>query len=180
MQNLFIAGALALAAAPAEISEAEIDAFTHAFAALDGAWTGELSYRDYRTDRRVSIPHDRRIESAPDGSYVITHLAFTDPGYRIYSAEIAALNGAEIAFAYAGGGEIENRTVTLDSFSPTAAGWRAVMSGRSIDAGAPVEARYTWVLDGIALTVTKDVRTDPDGEFQFRNGAALVRIARTR
>lgn len=174
-------GALSVSsAALADVGPEDAAAFAQAVIALDGAWTGALTYRDFQTDERVSIPHDRRIEASPDGGYVIAHLAFTDPGYRVYNAEIAAFDGAEIDLAYAGRGGIEASQVTLETFESGADGWRAELIGDTMDNGARADALYTWVLVGDRLEITKAVRTDGQTEYRFRNGVTLDRVAAAR
>lgn len=172
--TLLASASLALLSGP--VLAQDMAALRSALSDLDGQWSGVLDYRDYRTDNRVQIPHSRSIRMAPDGSYMLTELAFTDPGYQVYSAEIATFDGTIVRLAYAGNGEASVTEIQLDTFEITAAGWRAVLTGDGIDAGADVEVRYVYELDGDAFQAEKLVRPDESAAFAFRNGVALSRV----
>ncbi|WP_421790339.1 hypothetical protein [Hyphobacterium sp.] len=165
---ILIAGSLALFTSTAFAQD--MDQFRSELAGLDGQWAGVLEYRDFRTDQHVQIPHARTIQTAPDGSYQLTQMEFTDPGYRVYSAELATFDGNTIALAYAGNGEASVSELTLIDFELTDAGWRAELRGEGVDAGEAVDVRFIYELDGDELTADKSVRSSDADPFLFRNG----------
>ena len=171
---ILIAGGFAFFGATA--SALDMDQFRAELADLDGDWTGVLEYRDYRSNERVQIPHDRTLNTAPDGSYQLTRMAFTDPGYQVYSAEIATFDGDTVSLAYAGNGEASVSQITLTAFEVTPTGWRAELTGNGIDAGELVEMRFVYELDGGALTADKSVRASDQEPFEFRNA---IRVSRS-
>ena len=69
-----------LAVSPAWSANPALDKLARA---LEGSWSGRLEYRDYRSNERVQIPHARTVSVAPDASYVMTSLEFTDPTYKV-------------------------------------------------------------------------------------------------
>ena len=149
--------------------------FQSALNSLEGEWSGVLIYRDYRTDRRVTLPHSRTVSVAPDGSYAQSDLVFTDPGYQVYSSELVTLTGTRVHMAYASGGEINLSVAEIESFEATATGWTATLTGPTLDAGQQVEARYTYVIDGSTMSIEKAVRANDEDAFLFRNGVEMTR-----
>ncbi|WP_395373222.1 hypothetical protein [Marinicella sp. W31] len=52
---------------------------------LKGHWAGQLQYRDYGSDRDVAIPMEVTINLSPDNQFIISDIAYTDPGYKVYA-----------------------------------------------------------------------------------------------
>lgn len=166
---------LSLALASSSPAADPAEQFRAALDTLEGDWAGVLEYRDYRSNRRIAIPHSRTVTVAPDASYVQTALSFTDPGYRVYRAELMTLDGADIHMAYASGGSIQTSEARLIEFEAGNEGWTAVLYGDTIDNGAPAQARYRFHVSDTTLEIEQAVRTSAGDEFLFRNGVTLTR-----
>ena len=169
------ASAAALLLAEPAFAAPPVEEFRTAMASLAGGWEGALTYRDYGTGAMVEIPHERTVRIAPGGAYMVTDLTFTDPGYQVFSGEIATLDGAVLRMAYAGGGELSVSEAEITAFTATASGWTAELRGEGSDGGQPADILYRWRLEGAALSVEKHVRAEGDADYVFRNGVRLDR-----
>lgn len=149
--------------------------FLEAVSDLEGAWSGVLVYRDYQTDARVELPHTRQIHVAPDGSYLVSEMAFTDPGYVVYNAQITSIGVNGVQIAYAGGGEVELTATRVTTFEAYGDGWRAVLEGATTDDNAPVDVQFIYTLQGDRFTRDKVVRPEGEADFAFRNGIEVTR-----
>lgn len=173
MQRLILVLAL-LTFGPENIAAEDVPAQTIA-ASLAGDWQGHLEYRDYRTDKRVRIPHARRVLAAPDASYLLSALEFTDPGYKVYNAEVLTFAGDQVKIAFVGSGSIDLDAVTMERFEETSDGWAATFTGSGEDAGQPAAIQFAWRLAGDELSIEKRVKTTGEADFSFRNGVVLQR-----
>jgi len=149
--------------------------FKAAVADLDGHWQGALVYRDYQTDARVELPHQRTISVSPDLSYIQSQEVYTDPGYEVHYAALITLDDSTIRMASANYGNLTMETFTLTSFTPQEQGWRAVLEGSGFDDGAAASIRLTYQLTGADLSIEKSVRPETEEAYQFRNGVQLSR-----
>lgn len=153
--------------------------FVRALSSLAGSWAGHLAYRDYRSDKRVEIPHRRTMSLPPDGAYLLAELTFTDPGYQVYSAEITTVSWPTVQQAYASNGSLEVQQFTVTEFLPRSDGWSARLDGKGTDAGAPADIRLLMTVEAERLDFEKQVRSSGDQTFQFRNAVRLTRAAPT-
>lgn len=153
---------------------AEPESFQQAVGDLAGTWTGALAYRDYQSDQRVTIPHDRELTVSPDGSFILSMNVYTDPGYKIYSGQMFVISG-ETVLAASSGSTVSVEESAIVSFETTADGWEVVLTGRGTDDGQPADRRSVWRLSGDNLKVTTSYRTDGGEEFVFRNAISLTR-----
>lgn len=138
------------------------------FAALAGNWTGVLEYADYRSDRRVQLP-TRLAATAADASRTLS-LAYE---YREPNGETVTSRGVHRIDPAAGRYVMGSDTFsigTLEGFATRDAG-RMIVTGAVIDNDRPEPARYTFVLAGDSLRITKETRSP----WQFRNEYRLVR-----
>lgn len=140
---------------------------------LTGTWSGNLEYRDYQSDRTVQIPHQRTVSRSPDGSYLLSELSFTDPGYQVYAAELLTVNWPAVQQAYASQGGIETQRFTVTRFQKTSSGWSAQLDGSGTDSGEPAAIRLLMTLEAQHLTIEKQVRPADESAFQFRNAVRL-------
>ena len=151
------------------------DMFATASANLAGDWSGYLEYRDYQSCDIARIPHERSITLPPDASYVVTQLAFSDPGQRIYAGEIATISENTIELAFVRGGTMEVESYVVSGFQTTATGWTTTLTASGYDAGAPADIRIVYTLDGETLTLEKMVQPEGDDAHAFRNRVVLER-----
>ena len=176
MKSLFIAALFfnVLAAQASADSEAG-EAFATASIELAGNWSGMLEYRDYQSGEIAQIPHERTISVPPDGSYMSTQLSFSDPGQRVYAAEIATVTGDTVSMIYVRDRQMENQTYTVTDFTNTDDGWTAVLEADGYDAGSPADIRIIIAEAGDRLTMEKQVRPNDVTSFEFRNRVVLRR-----
>jgi len=167
---------LALGLSAVQDTDGPADQFQAALADLDGRWTGALIYRDYQTDARVELPHDRTISVSPDGNYVVSEETYTDPGYLVHYASLIAIKDATVQIASAGYGNLSTDRLTVVAFDPEDAGWRAILEGPGVDNDLPAQTRLTYHMNGDALSIEKTVQTEGDTAYRFRNGVQLNRL----
>ena len=151
-------------------------------AALVGRWRGNLSYRDYQTDRLQAIPVTTRIEAMGDGvttlristfddgpktgNVIITTVSLFDPiAGTVTSASLRKGNTAELSVA---------RTSVKNFTDETH--WTILNEEDGEDNDQPALIRITEDRDGDLLTETKEVQPKGGkGDWQFRNRTNLVR-----
>jgi hypothetical protein len=153
---------------------AQPTSFETAMADLDGVWSGALTYRDYRTDKRVQIPLKREIKVSPDGAFALIQSTYTDPGYKVYGGELIAIRADGLSGASTGGGGLILDEHQLTEFEATEGGWFAVLTGRGSDNDQPADRRSTWRVEGDELTVTNAYKVDGEDDFKFRNSVSLT------
>lgn len=156
---------------------------------LEGSWDGELFYRDYGSDQRVSIPMRVTQKSIEGDLAAVRFLEFVDPGRVIRNAELLRFTagdkpGLTTAPMDAGetGGEAERWSVqSLRVEGP--ASWQAVFVGSGTDNGRPVLKRLSQSLDGNTMRQTNEIDyTDDEGDtgeagtnYEYRNSARVTR-----
>ncbi|MEO1173866.1 MAG: hypothetical protein AAFX94_17735 [Myxococcota bacterium] len=154
-------------------SSPELQAFA---AALDGAWFGELEYRDYQSDARETIPHLRRVRVSPNLAYATMELAYADPGRVVYDGALVGFRSGAVSIASIGKDGVDRAELSVTRIERLADGFRLVLSARDVDDDAPADVRYEWVLRGDRLKMTKSVRpAGTDQPFRFRNEHRLHR-----
>lgn len=173
MTRLLIAAVFLLTGiSPAVAQDADFGANLNS---LDGAWHGYLEYRDYQSDEIERIPMTRTVSTAPDGSYSITELTYSDPGHQVLAAEITAVSGSEVRLAYTRAGNVELETYQIAAFLTEADGWSLTLKARGWDDEGEADIRILMTLDGDTLTIEKRVRPDGTEEFVYRNRSVVER-----
>ncbi|WP_323760594.1 hypothetical protein [Maricaulis sp.] len=171
----FLAALFGLAALASTSAAQDMDQLEAALAELAGHWTGALTYRDYRTGELAEIPHERTVRLAPDGSYMITELAFVDPGYRVFGAELVTIEGDHLVVASVGYGGSEMIEARLVAFARTETGWSAELSSQGNDDNAPADILYQIEFAEGVMRQTKRVRLIGSDAFQLRNETRVRR-----
>jgi len=166
---------IGLAALASSASAQNIDAFTAVISDLAGNWSGVLEYRDYQSGQQVEIPHARNVRFAPDGSYMLTEMSYTDPNFQVYQSDVATFDGSMLLVASVSGGSIETSNSMLTEFSMTTTGWVIQFDGRGMDNEQPADMRYIIEFQGETLVQTQLVRADDASEFSVRNAVRLSR-----
>ena len=143
---------------------------------LHGVWEGELQYIDYRSGKPVGIPLTRIVSVAPDASYLLFENIFTDPGRKVYSAEMVTVlsNSVETASVYKG--ELTTTSAQIESFQRTESGWRLILNTMGEDNNQPADIQFVWEvtrMDGVSLKITKMVKTEDENEYSLRNRVLL-------
>ena len=147
---------------------------------LAGEWQGTLTYRDYQSDRRVSIPLAMSNTVEKVGGVLHSDIQFTDPGRIIRNLDMSTLSedGSEWIALSVADGEFDEERLIIASFDKTPSGWQVVLTGSGQDDGRPADLRITRTLSGDSFTSTKEVRLQgaPDAEWAFRNGFEVTRV----
>lgn len=173
MKRFLIAAAVVLASVTPAF--AQDDGFGARLDSLDGYWEGYLEYRDYQSDEIQRIPMTRRVSTAPDSSYAITELTFSDPGTQILAAEITAVSGDEVRLAFTREGYVETETYQIAAFLTEETGWSLTLEARGWDDEGEADIRILMTLDGDTLTTEKRVRPDGTQDYVYRNRSVVER-----
>lgn len=146
---------------------------------MEGTWSGALIYRDYQSDKRVSIPHDRVIHVGPNGGYALHQNTFTDPGYQVFSAQLFRVNASTLVVASTTGSSIETETFSISAAEMIGAEWAITAYGEGEDNDRPATIRLQVKLSKTALEIERQIKPEGQTEFQFRNAISLQRQEQT-
>lgn len=178
------AALLVLSAAPAAAQPAPPLDLAAARASLNGAWEGELEYRDYSADRWFGIPVKTRIADQGDGATTLRTSDFDDGpkvgNVRITTVELFDAAAASVAvgsFRKGRAAEIMTYAITLAPGARDAAHWTMIEQARATDDERPATLRLTTVRDGDRLETLKEVDflDDDKTEWLVRNRTRLTR-----
>ncbi|HEY9103150.1 hypothetical protein [Chitinimonas sp.] len=139
--------------------------------AIQGAWRGELRYRDYRSDKQLTLPSRLYVTLLGPSAIALALIYDDGPGKTVYAyeqmkfhfdhGEMHWLNGGDAAGTTPGGTALR---IVLDTLSPT--GRKLVLEGQEKD----FLARYTLDFGAAALILQKE---------EVRNGQVLLRNRHT-
>ena len=137
---------------------------------LTGArWAGMLTYTDYGSNKRVSIPSTLTVkeatESAGDASVWVFEYEYPDE---------PKANGKQTLKLDVGGGLFDGETV-VERTGLDGGGFRLVTVKRGRDNDKDALFRFTYTLDGSAFSVKKEVRPEGGAEFFERNRSSWKR-----
>ena len=128
---------------------------------LSGArWTGTLTYLDYRSNRRVSIPSHLTVTRAggDENAWVFEYEYPDEP----------KANGRQTLKLEENGGVFDGQTVA-ERTGLDGGGFRLVTVKRGRDNDKDALFRFTYTLDGSAFSVKKEVGPEGGAEFFERN-----------
>ncbi len=167
--------AVASAARPATGSGGPLDRL------LVGGWTGTLEYRDYRTDRRVTLPTVLEVRSdSASGSLRFAYTYDDGPGKTVVDTTWVTIDpagGRWLARSSSDSLPVVSQLSGLDAVRRAGAG-TLTLTGHATDNDRPVETRTRWVLGGDSLSVTREFRTAPDRPYEFRHRYRFRRAVR--
>ena len=128
---------------------------------LTGArWSGMLTYTDYTSNRRVSIPSTLIVtESAGDASSWVFEYGYP---------EEPKANGKQTVKLDDGGTRLDGETV-VERTSLDGGLLRIVTEKRGTDNDKPALFRYTYIISASSFSVKKEVRIEGASEFFERN-----------
>jgi hypothetical protein len=128
---------------------------------LTGArWTGTLTYLDYRSNKRVSIPSNLTVTQA-DGDETSWVFEYEYPGEP-------KANGKRASKLGDGGAVFDGETV-VERAGLDGGGFRLVTVKRGRDNDKDALFRFTYTLDASTFTIKKEVRPGGGSEFFERN-----------
>jgi hypothetical protein len=143
-------------------------------AAITGDWRGTLEYRDYQSDRRVSLPTTLTVTA--DGNVLTLAYVYDDgPGKTVRSIDRVTIDAAAETYRIQNGDGTYDATFAIEglrafgSRSPT-----VVLTGRGEENGAAVELRITLTVGGAAFSMLRESRLAGE-EWRFRNNYRFTR-----
>lgn len=158
----------------------EYQAFQKALGQLEGSWDGVLEYRDYQTGKHESIPHSRTVRPAPDGSYVLMELAYSDPKTQNFATDTYSFGPDMIQSVYVRSGDVTVGQTILDGFTKLEKGWKAILLSSGTDDGQAAKIKMIWSFYDGTLRIEKHVQFNDTASFEFRNQVVLVPRIGTR
>lgn len=142
---------------------------------LSGTWRGTLEYRDFKSDRRVTLPTTLDAALAEDRKSVRFSFTYDDgPGKTVRDGYVVSLDLAEqILTKTSEDGPDRYRLLPGDA-TPRAAvrSWR--LWGKGEENGASVDVRETLTISATRLTLLRETRPK-GGVFTFRHAYSLTR-----
>ena len=174
---IFVLGAL-LATIPPALALAEAgSALPQIFSALSGAWTGQLEYRDFQTDKRVFLPTWLDIAASPDGkSLQFTYVYDDGPTKTITERSTLSLDLANKRATLTSDRDHSADTYSiegLEKLRPSGFG-DLVLTGTGTENDKPVDVRISLTLNRNLYTFRKETRP-PGKDFLFRDGYSFTR-----
>ena len=143
--------------------------------AVTGAWTGTLEYRDYRSDRRVTLPTKLVVEAVGPGQLTFAYTYDDGPGKLVTSRERITIDRAKSTYRIQNGDGTYDATFDVAGLGSFAAASPViVLSGTGDENGAPVDLRIRLTVHASSLTMLRESRT-AGGEWLFRNQYELTR-----
>ena len=149
-----------------------VDGFQDAVA---GLWSGTLEYRDYRSDRRVTLPTKLTVESGGQGKLNFAYTYDDGPGKIVTSRERITLDGEASTYRIQNGDGTYDATFAMRgmaAFGPASP--VIVLTGKGDENGAPVDLRVTVTVTASSFTMLRESRT-LGGDWLFRNEYKLTR-----
>jgi hypothetical protein len=153
-----------------------------------GNWTGQLEYRDYRTDERVFLPTWLRITETPDRRSIVLSYIYDDgPAKTVRESVTVTLDatGRKVTFAAKDEKFPPGLTSTtfdatgFEDFAKTGRG-NLILTGTGNENGKPSAFRITLTLRRNLYTYRKETHPipaqgAPTEDFQFRDAYLFTR-----
>jgi hypothetical protein len=157
-----------------------------AHSAMLGSWKGTLEYRDYKDDKRVTLPTEMVVKAdAAEG--IEFRYAFDDgPGKTVRWTSIVALDPAAkryVTQTFADGKPDGKRTeyrITSGAEAWQQAGKGTLeMIGEGSENGQSVDVRQVLTCDGQTYTLLRETRptATPDAAFLFRHIYRMAKVS---
>jgi hypothetical protein len=143
--------------------------------ALAGSWSGTLEYRDYRSDRRVTLPTKLVVEAGGPGRLTFAYTYDDGPGKIVTSQERITIDRQKSTYRIQNGDGSYDATFEVSGLgSFAAASPVVVLVGKGDENGAPVDLRITLTVHASTFTMLRESRT-VGGDWRFRNQYKLTR-----
>lgn len=163
-------------AAVTEATEETPFVFAEIAPQMAGEWDGALTYRDYQSGERETIPMRAVVTVAPDASYSASAVAFTDPGFKVYTHDVTQPIGRQgVRVTQFRDGQMTVGIRRLTEFALNETGWTATFEERGRDDDQAAILRYTETLADDIYVIRKDVKPLGADAFSFRNEITLAK-----
>ena len=138
-------------------------------AALTGSWTGTLEYRDYRSDKRVTLPTSLVVAQVSPGLLTFAYVYDDGPGKTVTSQDRVSIDAGKSTYRVQNGDGTYDGTFTAAGLSEFGSGSPTVtLTGKGDENGVMVDLRITIQLGSASLTMLRESRR-PGEEWLFRN-----------
>jgi len=143
--------------------------------ALAGDWSGTLEYRDYRSDRRVTLPTELVVEHGGPGRLTFAYTYDDGPGKTVTSQERITIDREHSTYRIQNGDGTYDATFAASGLASFGAASPAIVqAGEGDENGAPVDLRVTLTVTASSFTMLRESRT-AGGDWLFRNEYKLIR-----
>jgi hypothetical protein len=143
--------------------------------ALVASWTGTLEYRDYRSDRRVTLPTRLIVESGAPGQLTFAYTYDDGPGKTVRSQERITIDRAASTYRIQNGDGNYDATFAATGLAAFGSGSPTiVLIGKGDENGAPVDLRITLTVTASSFTMLRESRKAGE-DWLFRNQYKFTR-----
>ena len=168
-------GCLALTLSMAAVGADREDPRHPLAAALVGSWSGTLEYRDYSTDRRVTLPTTLVVASREGAALTLDYTYDEGRGRFVRSSQVVTITAAPPTYRVQSSDGTNDTTFDASGLSEVRDGTgTVVLRGRGRENDRDVELRTTVTVTPKTLTMRRDSRR-PDEDWQFRNQYSFTR-----
>lgn len=144
-------------------------------AVLAGSWAGTLEYRDYRSDRRVTLPTRLVVTPAGEGALSFAYTYDDGPGKVVTSIERITIDREKSTYRVQNGDGSYDATFAangLAAFGPASP--EIVLAGKGDENGVAVDLRITITASPSSFTMLRESKK-PGDDWLFRNQYKLTR-----
>jgi hypothetical protein len=144
-------------------------------ARMAGAWRGTLEYRDFSSDKRVTLPTVLDATLVDDGQALRFAFTYDDgPGKTVRGGYTVSLDLAEAILTKDGAEGVDRYRITAPTDLGARRPIRWTLWGRGDESGAPVDVKETLTVSASTLTLLRETRPR-GGAFAFRNSYVFSR-----
>lgn len=144
-------------------------------AALAGAWTGQLEYRDFQSDERVVLP--TWLTVTPAGAALQLDYVYDDgPAKTVRERMMLTLDPAAQQIRFTSDRDHHDETYAVTGLADLARSHTLVLTGRGSESDHPVDVRITLTVRRNRYALVKETRV-PGADFQFRDAYTFTRAA---
>ena len=144
---------------------------------LNGAWTGQLEYRDFQSDKHVALPTWLDIKTSPDGSSLQFTYTYDDgPSKILIEHSTIKIDPANHQFMATSDRDHSSETYQISGLAePLPAGRvQFALSGKGTENDKPVDVRITITIGRNLYQYSKETRQAAE-DFKFRDGYTFTR-----
>lgn len=144
-------------------------------AALTGAWTGQLEYRDFQSNERVFLPTWLTVTQA-GGPLQFDYVYDDGPAKTVRERMRLTLDAAAAQIRFISDRDHHDETYAVAGLADFAKRRTLVLTGPGTENDHAVEVRITLTVRRNLYTLVKETRA-AGGDFQFRDGYTFTRAA---
>ncbi len=164
-----VAGSLAGQATPDALRDA-------VYAGLAGEWTGQLEYRDYTSNERVTLPTWLEVKDTPDGRSLELRYTYDDgPAKVVTETATVTIDAAKGQYTVTSE-DHSSRVYRIEGVAAPGRSGRMqfALAGKGTENDKPVDVRIKITIEGNLYRFEKETRVAGQ-EFAFRDGYVMTR-----